>query len=450
MISKIQSSSIPSLSPASIDAPRLLSSSARRVQKEVLSDDDVSELTSPPHPEASVASVTIRWRDNSSKSHCDAPVNFPTSLLQKYDHTGFPETAFQHYCAGHLLHTDEAKPSLAASTPTKKVSAAIAVERQYTGIVLDNVTPVNLVRFWMARRDYSRLNGQEPVIAAVSDVVSSQLERKYSDTECASDSTIWGALWSVCELTPVNLASAFTDIATEFNIPFFQSLHDDASRTYVSKFATAIINAVPYWPPSTFNLKTMAKLFTAALPKPCQQALQTYFDVYNTIRAGSRLLSTIEPWNLYMAVTVLESILAYNKTQASALIASGFISTTAPPTTQRKSASPVMTLATSAPPTKPVSYAHLFQNNASSTAPASHPPSQPSAPPAVSSTSPTEHSSNKRSRNNKQPQPPTPQHLPPHISIANNPSRESTLNAQTNPPEGSYFVSPSTKAKIAQ
>jgi len=313
-------------------------------------------------------------------------------------------------------------------------------------MVLDNVTPVNLVRFWMARRDYSRLNGQEPVIAAVSDVVTSQLERKYSDTDCASDSTIWGALWSVCELTPVNLASAFTEIAKEFNIPAFTSLHDEASRTYVSKFATAIINAVPYWPPSTFNLKTMAKLFAAALPKPCQQALQTYFDVYNTLRAGSRLLSSIEPWNLYMAVTVLESILAYNKTQASALIASGFISHAVPPTTQRKSASPVMTLTTSAH-NKPVSYAHHF---VSSSAPVSHPSSQPPPTPTVSSTSPTGQASNKRSRNSKQPQPPAPQHLPPHVSIANNPSRESTLNAQINPPEGSYFVSPPTKAKIAQ
>jgi len=159
------------------------------------------------------------------------------------------------------------------------------------------------------------------------------------------------------------------------------------------KFATAIIN----WPPSTFNLKTMAKLFAAALPKPCQQALQTYFDVYNTLRTGSRLLSTIEPWNLYMAVTVLESILAYNKTQASALIASGFISHAVPPTTQRKSASPVMTITTSAP-TKPVSYAHHFQHNASSAVPASLPSSQPPPTPAVSSTSPTGHASNKRSQ----------------------------------------------------
>jgi len=105
------------LPAAPVDVPRLLAS--RRIQKEVLSDDELSELTSAPLPEASVASVTI----------------------------------------------------------TKKVSAAIAVERQYTGMVLDNVTPVNLVRFWMARRDYSRLNGQEPIIAAVSDVVSSLLER---------------------------------------------------------------------------------------------------------------------------------------------------------------------------------------------------------------------------------------------------------------------------------
>ena len=190
-------------------------------------------------------------------------------------------TAFQHFCAGHRLPTDVIKPSLAAPTTVKKPTSAIAVERQYTGMILENVTPVNLLRFWLARREYSRLNGQEPIIAAVGSEVSALLERKYTDTDTAADSTIWAALWNVCELTPANLASTFTDIAKEFRIPAFQSLHDEASRSDVSKFSTAIINAVPYWPRSTFNLKTMAKLFTAALPKPCQRVLNTLRYVHH-------------------------------------------------------------------------------------------------------------------------------------------------------------------------
>jgi len=347
--SRFSDNSLPS---TSVKAPRLLTSSAHHVQKEVLSDDEVSALSSP--PEASVALTVVQWHDNSSKSHCDQPVNFPTSLLQQYDHTGFPMTAFQHFCAGHRLPTDVIKPSLAAPTTVKKPTSAIAVERQYTGMILENVTPVNLLRFWLARREYSRLNGQEPIIAAVGSEVSALLERKYTDTDTAADSTIWAALWNVCELTPANLASTFTDIAKEFRIPAFQSLHDEASRSDVSKFSTAIINAVPYWPRSTFNLKTMAKLFTAALPKPCQRVLHTYYDMYTTVRADSRLLVTIEPWNLYMAVTVLESFLAYSKTQTSSLLAAGIISSVAPPTSQRKSASPVMTIPTT-PSTKPVS-----------------------------------------------------------------------------------------------
>jgi hypothetical protein len=49
--SRFSDNSLPS---TSVEAPRLLASSARHVQKEVLSDDEVSALSSPP-PEASVA-----------------------------------------------------------------------------------------------------------------------------------------------------------------------------------------------------------------------------------------------------------------------------------------------------------------------------------------------------------------------------------------------------------
>jgi len=329
-----------------VDAPRLLTSSARRVQNEVPSTNEVSALTSTPSPETS---TVIQWRNNSSKSHCDEPVNFPPSLLLTYDHTGFPTTAFQHFCAGHHLPTDVIKPSLAAPTPAKKLTSAISVDRQYTGMILDDVTPVNLIRFWLARRAYSRLNGQEPIIAALHSDVSAILERKYSNTDVASDSTIWAALWDICELTPANLPSTFTDIANDFRVSDFSSLHDEASRSYVSKFSTAIINAVPYWPSSAVTLKTMTKMFTDALPKPCQQALKTYFDVYSTIRAGSRLLVSIEPWNLYIAVTVLESFLAYSKTQASVLLASGLLSHTVPSTSQHNSANPVNPSTTTPP-----------------------------------------------------------------------------------------------------
>ena len=39
--------------------------------------------------------------------------------------------------------------------------------------------------------------------------------------------------------------------------------------------------------------------------------------MYTTIRADSRLLVTIEPWNLYMAVTVLESFISIPSTIAA-------------------------------------------------------------------------------------------------------------------------------------
>ena len=67
-------------------------------------------------------------------------------------------TAFQHFCAGHRLPTDVIKPSLAAPTTVKKPTSAIAVERQYTGMILENVTPVNLLRFWLARPDSTDKN----------------------------------------------------------------------------------------------------------------------------------------------------------------------------------------------------------------------------------------------------------------------------------------------------
>jgi hypothetical protein len=107
-------------------------------------------------------------RNNAHKSHCDPPVNFPTELLHKYDPTCFPEREFRHYCAGHLLPTDAARPSLAASTiRSLKRPAAIAITRKYKGMILDTVTPVNLIRFWSARRDYARLGGDDPVAAAI-------------------------------------------------------------------------------------------------------------------------------------------------------------------------------------------------------------------------------------------------------------------------------------------
>jgi hypothetical protein len=183
-----------SIADAPPTAPTTIQSLARRGHVEKLSDteDDVSALTSPPLPETSIpppasnwrnipnggqptysvdvstVPPAVTWRNNAHKSHCDPPVNFPTELLHKYDPTGFPEREFRHYCAGHLLPSDAARPSLAASTiRSLKRPAAIAITREYKGMILDTVTPVNLIRFWSARRDYARLGGDDPVAAAI-------------------------------------------------------------------------------------------------------------------------------------------------------------------------------------------------------------------------------------------------------------------------------------------
>jgi hypothetical protein len=338
------------LPTVSIDVPRKVSSGARRMPRETLSDteDDVSALTSPPAPDASIVSTAVIWRDNSAKSHCDPPINFPPVFLLTYDPTGFPQREFQHHCAGHLLPSDVARPSLPARTLLTN-SSALTLDKEYQGMILNSVTPVNLVRFWSARRDYTRFGGTKPVAEAIGAEVSISLERKYANFELASDSAIWGALWELCELTPVNLQSTFTSIAAEFNVPAFVSLHDDNSRSSILRFSTAILSAVPHWKCATFNLRTLAKMFAKALPSACSQMLDTYWNVYNTIPAGTGLLSTIEPWNLFMATSVLEGFLAYSKTQASTLIATGLASPPTQPSRQQQqrhssSGSPVLSI----------------------------------------------------------------------------------------------------------
>ena len=83
-----------------------VSPSVARICNGAPEDDDlVSGITNvqpTPHDDAHIAGTGPRWVDNSGKSHCDPPVNFPISFLTSYSPDGFPQREFDFYCAGHL------------------------------------------------------------------------------------------------------------------------------------------------------------------------------------------------------------------------------------------------------------------------------------------------------------------------------------------------------------
>jgi hypothetical protein len=160
------------------------------------------------------------------------------------------------------------------------------------------------------------MGGTLPVSAAISGSASSSLSRKHSNLSNATDESIWRALWDLCNLSSAKFASTMSLIAADFNLHNFVSLQHEDSCASLNAFSTAILTAVPHWrEASTMPLKQMAAIFTNVLPPSCKSALEHYNTQYSNIRCGAYYLRSIEPWNLFMAVTVLDSLVTYSREQ---------------------------------------------------------------------------------------------------------------------------------------
>ena len=57
----------------------------------------------------------------------------------------------------------------------------------------------------------------------------------------------------------------------------------------------------------------MSKHFLECLPTSFSTPLRDYISTYNTAMVGDRLLSKVEPWNLRMTLTILESFMTYTQ-----------------------------------------------------------------------------------------------------------------------------------------
>jgi hypothetical protein len=148
-----------------------VSPSVARICNGAQEDDDlISCITNVPptsHDGAHIAGTNAtgpRWVDNSGKSHCDPPVNFPISFLTSYSPDGFPQREFDFYCAGHL--TAEPPVQLLATRALSKTDT-LTFPTAYTGLKLTQISPLELIKFWMDRSDYTRMGGVLPVSAAI-------------------------------------------------------------------------------------------------------------------------------------------------------------------------------------------------------------------------------------------------------------------------------------------